>query len=135
MALSPCVTSPLGDIYGRQVMYLVSTGGFAISTVLVAVSQNLIMFFVFRCITALFGTAFFSLGGSIVSDIYVPQQRGNAMGWTLSGSQLGPAFSPVVGGLIVTYTTWRVIFWVLAAMGGGNVVLAFLFLKETVRSL
>lgn len=133
MAISPCVTSPLGDIYGRKPLYLICTAGFTISTILTAVSQNLAMFFIFRIITALFGTAFFSLGGSIVSDIYIPQQRGNAMGITLSGSQLGPAFAPVIGGVIVTFTSWRVIFWVLAGLGLLTFLLTLVFLKETIR--
>ncbi len=133
MAISPCVTSPLGDIYGRKPLYLICTAGFTIATILTAVSQNLAMFFVFRCITALFGTAFFSLGGGIVSDIYIPQERGRAMGITLSGSQLGPAFAPVIGGVIVTFTSWRVIFWVLAGLGLFTFLLSLVFLKETIR--
>jgi len=135
MAISPCVTSPLGDIYGRKPLYLICTAGFTIATILTAVSQNLAMFFVFRSITALFGTAFFSLGGGIVSDIYIPQERGRAMGITLSGSQLGPAFAPVLGGVIVTFTSWRVIFWVLAGLGLFTFALSLIFLQETIRGL
>ncbi|EGV64791.1 hypothetical protein PSN45_005142 [Yamadazyma tenuis] len=131
MAISPCVTSPLGDIYGRRIMFLICCFGFTVSTILVAVSQNLAMFIVFRLCSAFFGVAFFPLGGSIVSDIYIPKERGNAMGWTLSGSQLGPAFAPCIGGVIITYTTWRVIFWVLAGVGGVALGTAFVFLKET----
>lgn len=134
MAISPCLMSPFGDAYGRRTTFLLCSLGFAICTVLVAVSQNLTMFFVFRCITALFGTAFFSVGGSIVGDIYIPQERGNAMGWVLSGSQIGPAVAPCIGGLIVTYTSWRVIFWVLAGLGGLNFAISFFFLPETART-
>lgn len=131
MALSPCITSPLIDIFGRRPLFLVCSAGFTVCNVLVAVSQNLAMFFIFRVITALFGTAFFGIGGSIVKDIYKPSERGNAMGWTLLGSQLGPAFSPVIGGLIVTFTSWRVIFWVLTGLGGLTFGLAFFFIEET----
>lgn len=133
MAISPCIMSPLGDLHGRRPMFLVCSGAFTLFTGLVAVSQNIEMFFVFRTATAIFGTAFFSLGGSIVSDIHIPQERGKAMGWTLSGSQLGPAFAPVIGGIIVTYTSWRVIFAVLAAMGLFTFGLSFYFLEETIR--
>ena len=133
MAISPCLMSPFGDAYGRRTTFLLCSLGFTICTVLVAVSQNLAMFFVFRSITALFGTAFFSVGGSIVGDIYIPQERGNAMGWVLSGSQIGPAVAPCIGGLIVTYTSWRVIFWVLAGLGGLNFAISFFFLPETAR--
>lgn len=131
MSVSPCITSPLGDIYGKRTLYIICTLGYTVSSALVAVSQNLAMFFVFRCTTALFGTAYFSLGGSIVRDIYRPDQRGNAMGITLSGSQISVAFAPVLGGIIVTFTSWRVVFWVLTGLGGLTLVLVVLFLEET----
>lgn len=131
MAISPCVTSPLGDIYGRRIIFLICAAGFTVATCLVAVSQNLAMFIVFRSFTAFFGVAFFTLGGGVVSDVYPPKQRGNAMGWTLLGSQLGPAFYPCIGGVIITYTSWRVIFWSLAGAGGLTFFTALFFLKET----
>lgn len=133
MAATPCLMTPLGDIYGRRIVALVCSAGFSLFTILVAVSQNIGQFIVFRSFTGVFGSAFFALAGQVIGDIHIPQERGNAMGWTLCGAQLGPAFAPVLGGVIVTYTSWRVIFWVLAGLGILTVLLIFIFLKETIR--
>lgn len=46
------------------------------------------------------------------SDIYHPIERGTAMGCFLAGTAIGPAFGPFIGGIVVTYTSWRVIFYV-----------------------
>jgi len=54
------------------------------------------------------------------------------MGWFLSGTLIGPAFGPFIGGIIVTYTTWRVIFWVQAALAGAAAIGAFFLLPETI---
>lgn len=135
MAVSPCLMGPLGDIYGRRVIFLTCLTFYTATSVCVAVSQNLSMFFVFRCLTALSGTAFFATGSSVIGDIYPPTDRGNAMGWVLSGSQLGPAFGPCLGGIIVNFASWRVIFWVLAGMGLFVLIMAFCFLVETGRFL
>lgn len=59
MSLSPCIFSPFSDIYGRRFSFLVCTFLFSLCSVLVAVSPNVAMFFVFRSLTALVGTAFF----------------------------------------------------------------------------
>ncbi|SCU86249.1 LADA_0D13322g1_1 [Lachancea dasiensis] len=134
MAISPCLMSPFSDVYGRRITFLICSMGFTICTILVAVSVNLGMFFFFRCATALFGTAFFAVGGSIISDIYRPHERGNAMGWILSGSQIGPAIAPCLGGIIVTYTSWRVIFWVLVGLGCLSFCMSWLFLPETAQA-
>jgi MFS family permease len=40
------------------------------------------------------------------SDMYRPTERATALGWFLSGTLIGPAFGPFIGGIIVTYTTW-----------------------------
>lgn len=117
MALLPCIFSPLSDIYGRRITFLSCIVAYCICTVIVAVSVNLTMFFIFRAFTALFATAFFSVGAHIVGDICIPQERGKNMSWILSGTQLGTAIGGVIGGIIVNYTSWRVIFWFLAGLG------------------
>jgi predicted MFS family arabinose efflux permease len=42
---------------------------------------------------------------------------------------------PVIGGIISQALGWRWIFWVLAMLGGALVIVIFLFLNETLRSL
>lgn len=43
----------------------------------------------------------------------------------------GYAFGPVIGGAVVTYTSWRVIFWLQTGMSGLSLISIYLFLKET----
>lgn len=135
MAISPCVTSPFADNYGRRVTFLVCILGYTIATALVSVSVDLAMFFVFRCVTALFGTAFFGVGASIIGDIFIPQQRGSAMGLIMVGSQTGLAIAGVIGGAIITYQDWRVIFYLLTLIGVVVFIPSFFLLPETLRKL
>lgn len=131
MAGAPCIWSPFSDIYGRRWTFILCAVMFTVTTVCVVVSVNLAMFFVFRAISALFGTACFSVGASIVGDIYPPVKRGTAMGVVLLGAQIGPTIGPVLGGIIVTYASWRYIFVMLAGLGVLSVVASFFFLPET----
>lgn len=131
MSLSPCVFSPFSDIYGRRFSFLVCTFLFSLCSVLVAVSPNVAMFFVFRSLTALVGTAFFSISAHIVGDLYPPTQRGTYMSINLMGAQVGTSLGSVGGGIIVNFTSWRIIFFVLAGLGFAIMALAFVFLPET----
>lgn len=133
MMLSPCIFSPLSDIYGRHPVFLSCLVCYVISSVLVGVSQNLAMFFVFRCTTAIFGTAFFSVGAHCIGDIYLPVERGAAIGLNVLGAQLGPAIGPVLGGVIVTYASWRIIFFVMAGIGVFNFIGVYFIIPETCR--
>ncbi|CUM51416.1 uncharacterized protein AC631_04226 [Debaryomyces fabryi] len=131
MSLSPCVFSPFSDIYGRRFSFLLCSCLFSVFSVLVAVSPNLAMFFVFRSLTALVGTAFLSIGAHIVSDLYVPTERGAYMSIIIMGAQVGTALGSVGGGVIVNFTSWRIIFFVLAGIGFSVMAMAFVFLPET----
>ncbi|KAF7121767.1 hypothetical protein CNMCM5793_009320 [Aspergillus hiratsukae] len=46
------------------------------------------------------------------------------------GSVTGPALGPCIGGLVVTFAHWRIIFWVQVAMAGLGLVLSLLFVPE-----
>lgn len=55
------------------------------------------------------------------------------MGWFLRGTLFGPAFGPLLSGIIVTYTSWRVIFWLQTAMTGVCLLLSVFVMHETLR--
>ncbi|KAL2191940.1 MFS general substrate transporter [Thermothelomyces heterothallicus CBS 203.75] len=83
-----------------------------------ALAPNLAAFFVFRVLTAFEGTAFILVGSACIGDIYRPTERATALGWFMSGTLIGPALGPFIGGIIVTYASWRVIFWLQTGLSG-----------------
>jgi MFS family permease len=135
MAISPCLFSPCSDIYGRKFTFIFCMSVFTICSVVVGLSQNLAMFYIFRSLTALFGTSFFSIGAHIVGDLYIPSERGKHMAWIIAGAQVGNSFGAVGGGIIVQYTSWRVIFYVLGGLGGLTLAIALVCLPETSNSI
>lgn len=69
-------------------------------------------------------------GQTIIADIFDQSRRGTAVGCFMVGSVSGPAIGPLVGGIIVTYASWRIIFWVQTAMVGLGLVLSLLFVPS-----
>jgi MFS family permease len=100
-----------------------------------ALSPNLTSYFIFRILTAFEGTSFLTIGASCIGDIYRPTQRATAMGFFLSGTLIGPAFGPFIGGVIVTFRSWRVIFYLQTALAGVAVVGAYFLLPETAHRI
>ena len=96
-----------------------------------ALAPNLAAFFVFRALSAFEGTAFILLGAAVISDMYRPTERGTAVGWFMSGTLIGPAFGPFIGGIIVTYSSWRTIFWLQTALAGAGALGVFFLVPET----
>lgn len=98
-----------------------------------ALSPNLASYFIFRILTAFEGTSFLTIGAACIGDIYRPTERATAMGWFLSGTLIGPAFGPFIGGIIVTFRSWRVIFFLQTALAGVAFVGAYFLLPETIH--
>ena len=55
--------------------------------------------------------------GAVIADLYPREQRGRAYGFTSLGWTIGAVLGVVLGGLIVTYVSWRWIFWINVPTG------------------
>ncbi|RKK20979.1 hypothetical protein BFJ65_g7667 [Fusarium oxysporum f. sp. cepae] len=62
-------------------------------------------------------------------------ERATSLGWFLAGTMFGPAFGPVIGGIVVTYKSWRIIFWMQTSMSGVAVLLTYFLLQETSHNI
>lgn len=132
MGLSPSLWGPVSTIYGRRGVCILTASLFFAFSVGTALAPNLASFFIFRMLTAYQGTSFLIVGTSCLGDIYTPTARATALSWFLSGTLIGPAFGPFIGGIIVTYRSWRDIFWLQSALGGLATILVVFFLPETI---
>lgn len=82
-------------------------------------------------LTALQGTSFFVIGSSVIGDIYRPVERSTALSWFLCGLFIGPSLGPFIGGLITSFCSWRVIFWLQSGLAGVASLLVVIGLPET----
>lgn len=51
----------------------------------------------------------------------------------MSGTLIGPAFGPFLGGIIVTYSSWRTIFWLQSALTGTGALMTYFLVPETIH--
>jgi MFS family permease len=51
----------------------------------------------------------------------------------MSGTLIGPAFGPFLGGIIVTFSSWRTIFWLQTALAGTGTLGVFFLVPETIH--
>lgn len=133
MGLSPLLYGPLGSTYGRKwplTIAAITFTGFSAGS---ALAPNLACYFVMRLLTAFQGTAFLICGGTVIGDIYRPVERGTAYGFFLSGTLIGPALGPFIAGIIVTYESWRDIFWLQTALAGAASLAVFFLIPETIH--
>jgi MFS family permease len=133
MGLSPLVYGPLGTTYGRRWPLIIASVTFTFFSIGSALSPNLACYYIMRMLTAFQGTAFLIIGGTVIGDIYRPIERGTAYGFFLSGTLIGPALGPLIAGIIVTYASWRNIFWLQVALAGVATLAVILLIPETIH--
>lgn len=78
-AVGPLVISPLSEIYGRYMVYLVCNIMFIVFTIACAVASSIGQLIAFRFLAGAFGVCPVTLGGASISDLVTQEKRGVAM--------------------------------------------------------
>ena len=81
------------------------------------------------------GSGTVALANALVSDIVTSADRGTSFGYAQMGVSVGPAFGPVIGGLLNQFQGWRAIFWFLAAFAGSVFLIILVALPETCHKI
>lgn len=122
----------LGDHFGRKRVFLVAVVVFTVASLACGFANNIYVLVALRAVQALGGGAFMPSATGIVADHY-GRQRDRAVGMFTSIFPIGGILGPILGGVFVTYSSWRMIFWVNVPMGVILLVLGWRLIKETTR--
>jgi EmrB/QacA subfamily drug resistance transporter len=120
----------LSDIYGRKTVFLVSTAVFTISSLCCGFAGNIVVLLIPRFIQALGGGAFMPSATGIVSD-HFGAERDRAVGMFTSILPVGGIIGPIIGGVFVTYWSWRGIFLVNVPIGIVLIVLTARYIPRS----
>ena len=107
----------LGDMFGRVRMYEMGFAVFVLGSLACALAWNEASIIAFRVVQGVGGAFIMANSGAVIADLYPRQQRGRAYGFTAVGWTMGAVIGIVLGGLIVTYVSWRWIFWINVPVG------------------
>jgi EmrB/QacA subfamily drug resistance transporter len=124
----------LGDMFGRVRMYEAGFVVFIIGSVLCALAWNEMSIIVFRVLQGVGGALLTANSGAVIADIFPPEKRGRAFGFNAGAYTTGAVVGILIGGAIVTYFSWRWIFWINAPIGAAAVLLALRVLHDHTRT-
>ncbi|TVY81694.1 Efflux pump FUS6 [Lachnellula suecica] len=123
------------DIFGRRWPMILSVSLFSLGSGLCGGANSTVMLIVARIIQGFGAGGIFSLVSIIVADLVPLRERQKFMSIIQSFFALGSFIGPVIGGVIVTHTSWRWVFYINLPIGGVSLVMLFVFLKMKHRRI
>jgi EmrB/QacA subfamily drug resistance transporter len=126
-------TAWLGDRFGLTRLYNLALLAFAAGSALCGLAWDLNSLVVFRIIQAIPGGILPVITLSILLRIVPRERLGAAMGLYGLGVVFAPAIGPTLGGYLVEYVDWRLIFYINVPVGILGAVAAVLVLPRFPR--
>lgn len=118
------------DRLGIKRFYIFSLAAFTVGSALCGLAWSLPLLILFRILQGLGGAALMPLSMTLLFSAFPPEERGAAMGFFGIPVLLAPAIGPTLGGYLVTYVGWQLIFYINVPVGILAVILAFLFIRD-----
>lgn len=135
-ALASGVATPLagylGGRWGMKRVWVAALASFTASSVLCGLSPVFSILIIGRILQGFAGGMLLPIGISELFAAFPPTERGLALGFFAIPIVAGPTLGPTLGGYIVTYSDWRLVFFINLPVGIAAVVLSTLLLHDNV---
>lgn len=130
-AVSLPVFGKLADLFTNKRLYAVSILVFMAGSIWAALAESMAVLTAARVVQGIGAGGNFALVYIVLSDISEPGQRGKMMSLASFVWGLASVLGPTMGGFIVTYASWRWIFWINIPLGVLSLAGILKYLAET----
>jgi len=125
----------LGDIFGRQRLFLIGIAGFTFASLACAISPDSNMLIISRILQGGFAALMVPQSLSTVQALFAPKERAPIFGILGASAGIAAAVGPVLGGWLVSSNIanldWRSVFLINVPIGIIIFVLGLLFVPNT----
>ncbi|KAI1806575.1 MFS general substrate transporter [Daldinia bambusicola] len=130
-AFGPMVLSPLAEVFGRRPVWMLSSCFYILWNTVAGFSQTPGLLIASRILSGIGASAEFAVSNPVLSDTWIPEQRGASFAISTFIPLLGPALGPIIGGAVSQSIGWRWTFWILSIYDGILVIIAVFVFSET----
>lgn len=131
MAAGQLFWGPVGDSYGRKPIILLGVLVAAAVAFILTDVNSIRNFTALRFTQGFFGSAPVVLVGALLRDLFDKNELSKMMSIITLIFMIAPLLAPIIGGYIVKFFHWHMIFYVICIMGTLSALLVFLIIPET----
>ncbi|HHT5348106.1 multidrug effflux MFS transporter [Raoultella planticola] len=129
-AVAQLIWGPIGDRLGRRTPLFIGMGLFIIGSVGCALSVSIDQIIFWRVFQALGACTGPMLARAMVRDLFARTRAAQMLSTLTIVMAIAPIIGPLLGGQLISVTSWHAIFWLLAGIGL-LMLLALRWLPET----
>jgi EmrB/QacA subfamily drug resistance transporter len=126
-------TGWLSGWFGPRTLYLICLGSMTVGSLGSMFAWDWPSLIFFRILSGAGGGLIPQISQAIFYQIFPPGQRGMALGFALMGWSIGPAFGPFMGGNLLAFASWRVVYGITLPLCGLGFILAWSLLPNLRR--
>lgn len=130
-AVGQLIYGPISDMVGRKPPLYIGTLVFIAGSIGCAVAPSVEWLIVSRFIQGIGGCAAMSLPRAIVRDEYTGAEAAQLFSLIMLVFSISPILAPLAGSIVIAFGDWRLLFWVMGAVGVFGLLLSVVALKET----
>ncbi|KAI0032578.1 MFS general substrate transporter [Vararia minispora EC-137] len=131
LGLGPLIAGPLSDVVGRRAVYLSSFALFFCFSWPVAFAPDIAVFLIFRFVTGFVASAFLSVAGGSVSDMFADHEVATPMAVYTMSPFLSPELGPLYSGFVNQHLNWRWTYHILTIFSFLTLIAIYLFVPES----
>ncbi len=132
-AVAMPITGWLADRVGSRRLFILSTAGFVIASMMCGLAQNITEMVLFRALQGVTGAFIGPLSQAAMLDVNKPSKQAQMMGVWAMGIMIGPILGPLIGGWLTENWNWRWVFYVNVPIGA--IALAILLAELPSREI
>lgn len=131
LAVGQLVFGPLSDFIGRRKPLIVTLLFYTIISILCGLSTHIWAFILLRFLQGFTGAAGIVIARASARDMYNGRELTKFIALLAIVNGAAPILAPIFGGIILTWMTWKAVFYILGAIGLTMFITILFFLPET----
>ena len=124
---------PLSDRFGRRPVLIGGLVFFSAATFACSFAPSIGGLVGLRIVQGLGAASGSVIGRALTRDAYSFQEMPLVMSWISLGQNIAPSLSPILGGFLAEWASWRATFWFVGGFGTVLLVVTLIGLDETNR--
>jgi MFS transporter, AAHS family, vanillate permease len=135
MMVGAMFLAPVSDIIGRRKLIILSVTLVGVSILFTANATSLTEFMILRFVSGVGAGAMLACQATLAAEYSPEKYRSLSVASTTAGYPLGAVMTSVVAGLIMPAYGWRGMFWFGGGVTLSMVVIAWIFIPESLKYL